>query len=114
MSYSGNFGAQDVQLVYTKQRLFFVRHSPAPLALHVGDEKHVRRIDVELKPLCDILTENGGSKWSKALAILNPQIQHLLHCWRAWVRKDRTCAERARAKLHAPLHPADRFAAGER
>src|SRR5262249_7038592 len=114
MSYGGNFGAQHVQLVYAEERLFFVCHSPAPLALHVGDEKHVRRVDVELKPLCDILTENGGSKRAKALTILHPQIQHLLHGWRAWVREDRTCAERARTKLHAPLHPADRFAAGER
>src|SRR5262249_59716753 len=105
MSYGGNFGARDVQLVYAEQRLFFVRHSPAPLALHVGDEKHIRRIDVELKPLGDILAENGGSKGSKALAILHSQIQHLLHGLRARIRQDPTSAERARTKLHAPLHP---------
>src|SRR5262249_61083578 len=114
MSYGGNFGAQHVQLVYAEERLFFVCHSPAPLALHVGDEKHVRRVDVELKPLCDILAENGGGKGAKALAILQPQIQHLLHGWRAWGREDPTCAARARAKLHAPLPPPARFAAGER
>src|SRR5262249_34608234 len=111
MSYGGNFGAQDVQLVDAEQRLFFVCHPAAPLALYVGDEKHVRRIDVELKPLGDILAENGGSKGSEALAILHPQIEHLLHRWRARIRKDRTCAERARTKLHTPLPPTDPFAA---
>src|SRR5262249_30544938 len=52
-------------------------------------------------------------KRTEALAILDPQVERLLHVGAARVGDDRAGAERARAELHAALEPADRVAGDE-
>ncbi len=80
----------------------------------VGDQQHVGAVGVELEPFGDILAQHRRREGPKALAILDLEIEVLLHRRRARIAEDRAGAERARAEFHAALKPADRLAVGER
>src|SRR5262249_16911144 len=56
-----------------------------------------------------VFGKNGRREWAEALAVLDLEVERLLHRRRAGVAEDRAAAERARAELHAALEPADRL-----
>jgi hypothetical protein len=69
--------------------------------------QHVRRVDVELEPLAQVLAQHARRERTEALAILDLQIEHRLHARRARIAEDAAGTERARTELHAALEPAD-------
>ncbi len=104
-----NVGARDVELVDAEQRLFLAVIARRRSALHVGDQQHVGRVAVELEPVGDVLAQHRRREGPEALAVLDLEVQRLLHRRRARIAEDRARPERARAELHAALHPADRL-----
>ena len=72
-------------------------------------EQHVRRVDVELEPVGDVLAQDRRRERPERLAVLDLEVQQLLHRRRARVAEDRAAAERARSELHPALEPADRL-----
>ncbi len=86
----------------------------APVLDDVGDQQHVGAVAVELEPVGDVLAQHRRRERPEGLAVLDLQVEHLLHRRRARVAEDRAAAERARAELHAALEPADGLAVGER
>ena len=109
-----NIGARHVELVDAEQRFLVGAHRPAPLGANARDEQHVRRVHVELEPVGEILAQDRRREWTERLAVLDLEVQELLHRRRARVAEDRAAAERARPEFHAALEPAHRLAGGER
>ena len=56
------------------------------------------------------LAQHRRREGPEGLAILDLQVQRLLHRRRARITQDRAVAERARAELHPPLEPSERLA----
>ena len=80
---------------------------PAAAVLHVGHKQHVWTVLVEFEVVSHVLAEHGGREGPEALAILDLEIQRLLHFGIAGIAEDGACAKRARPELHAALEPAD-------
>src|SRR6201982_1065628 len=79
-----------------------------------SDHEHVGTVHIDVEPFRDVLAQDRWCKRAKALAVLDLQIELLLHLRVARIGEDRAIAEGARTKLHAPLKPADGLAVGER
>src|SRR5688572_25904568 len=107
-------GARHVQLLDAEELLLLLGHCDAVLPGYVGDKQHVRALGVELEPLRRIIGKHRRREGTERLAVLDFQVERLLHRRRARVAEDRARAERARAELHAALEPAERPALGER
>ena len=90
------------------------RHVAAPVALHVGDQQHVGAVGIELEIVGDVLAQDRGREGAEALAVLDLEIEPLLHLGIARIAEDRAGAERARPELHAALEPADGMARFQR
>src|SRR5215207_4169122 len=86
-----------------------IGHRATVLAAHWRDQQHVRRTAIKVEPGIDILAQHRRCKRPKALAVLDLEIEHLLHARGARIAKDGAVAERAWAELHAALHPAHGF-----
>src|SRR5262249_48325496 len=93
-----------------EQLLLLFGDQLAPIALHAGDQQHVGAIDIELEILRDVLSQHRRSKGSKALSVLNLEVQRFLHLRVAWIAENGARAKGAGAKLHAALEPADGMA----
>src|SRR5262249_13915281 len=76
--------------------------------------QHVGAVGPDVEILRDVLAQHRRRKRSEGFAVLDLEVQRLLHGGRARVAQDRTAAQRARAELHAALHPAARLGVGQR
>ena len=83
-------------------------------SLDVGDEQHVGAVGIEIEPVGDILAQHRRRERPETLAVLDLEVEVLLHRGRARIAEDRARAERARAELHAALEPADGLFVGQR
>src|SRR6185503_18070754 len=81
--------------------------------LHRCDEEHVRRIAIQLEPLVHAFAQHARRKWPESFAKLDLDVHVRLHARIAWVAEDTAATERARAKLHPAVEPADDRAARE-
>src|SRR5246500_4691761 len=107
-------GTRHVELVDPEQPLLLARHFAAMALVDRSDHEHVGTVHIDVEPLRDVLAQDRRRKRAKALAILDLQIELLLHLRVARIGEDRAIAERARTKLHASLKPADGLAVRER
>src|SRR5437773_11783757 len=100
---------RNIQLVDPEQPVLLLGHRDTVRSGYVSDEQHIRAIHVEIEPPGRVLAENGGSERTKGFPILDLEIEHLLHGRRARVAQDRAGTERAWAKFHPSLEPAECF-----
>src|SRR5262245_30253251 len=106
-------GARHVELLDAEQRLLLLGHRDALVLGDVRHQQHVRALAVELEILRDVFRQHRGRERPERLAVLDLEVERLLHARRARVAEDRARAERARAELHAALEPAERLALGQ-
>ena len=107
-------GGQEISAIQLTQvyadGIFWVTVAVAvAIAGHVGSQ----RADRHTRDLLRSLGEHGGRKGAKRLALLDPRVDALAHGGVAWIGDDRALAERARAKLHAPVEQSDDPTVGE-
>ncbi len=72
---------------------------------NLRDQEHVGALGVEIEDLGAALGEHGGRERPEALPELDLEIHHVFVGGVAGVGEDAPVAQRARAKLHAPLEP---------
>ena len=99
--------ARHVELVDPLQRQLIGAHGDGAVFPDLGDQQHVWAVAVDLEIVGDVLARHGRRKGTKALAILDPEIELALQPGRSGVAEDRAVAERPRPELHAALEPAD-------
>jgi hypothetical protein len=66
-------------IVDAEKRFFLVGHASPPFPFHVGNKQHIWGIRVEFEPIGNVVPQHGRCKGTKTLAILDPQIEGLLH-----------------------------------
>src|ERR1700688_3511719 len=66
-----NIRSRDVQLVYPKERILGLSHLPSMRFGDVCDQEHVRTVDIEVEPVCDILTQHRWRERTKALSVFD-------------------------------------------
>ena len=53
-----NVGANYVELINPEQSLLLGGHATAAVALHVGDQQHIRAVGIEFEIIGDVLTQD--------------------------------------------------------
>src|SRR5262249_14751214 len=99
--------ARHVELVDPEQLLLLAGHFAAMALADRSDHEHVGTIDIDVEPVRDALAQDRRCERAKALAVLDLQVELLLHLRVARIGEDRAIAERAWTKLHPPLKPAE-------
>src|SRR5258707_971890 len=71
------------------------------------NQQHIGRSPVQFKVFGNVLFQNGRRERTEALAILNLEIQFLLHFRVPRISQNAAVAKSARAELHPALKPSD-------
>jgi hypothetical protein len=77
--YRRDGGARDVELLDAKELLFLLAHRDAVLVTHVRNKQHVRTLAIDVEVLRRILGEHGRRKRAEGLAVLDLEVELLLH-----------------------------------
>ncbi len=109
----GQIRPLEVQLIAQIHRIVPRREGFAPLLGHGMHQQHVGRNAIVVEVLSAVFGQNRRRKGPERFAVLDFQIQLLLHLGIARVAQDAATTQGARAELHASLHPADHVAVGQ-
>src|SRR5678815_4975303 len=73
----GNVGPRNIQQVNTPQCLLIGVHLDPTVLADIGNEQHVRAVDIELEIVGYALAEHRRREWPKRFAVFDLQVHYL-------------------------------------